>query len=887
MSDSTDHGFVGREAQLVALDGVLTRAIAGEGSVSFVTGEPGAGKSALVSEFARRAQAKHDDLLYAVGRCDGHNGQGDPFLPFREVLDVFTGDVQSRVDEGAISTENARRVTAVLRSTAKTVFEFGPALIDIFVPGAEIATRLGGGIARKLGWKGEEAGKASSFGEGFEQEHVQEQFANVLRTMATERPLLIILDDLHWADSASLSMLFHLGRRLVAPPVLFVGTYRSQDVAIGRNGARHPLEPIVNELRRELGENEVALDPVGDDERRRFTDQLLDAQPNELDETFRAQFFQHTHGTPLFGVELLRSLKERGALVRGSDDLWRVESEVDWTDVPARVEGVIAERVARLGEQARRALRTASVEGQQFTAQVVSQVEGRELRRTVSNLGEIARTHGLIRSLGHEQVGSTRIWRYGFSHVLIQEYLYDELDPAERGLLHADVAEALLSLYGDTHDEISGSLARHFEEAGAPLRAAVQRERAGDRARASSANAEAADHYRHGLELLASLTESAAGDEDARQMGVRLRIALGEVETLRGEYGAARDAFEDVLAVPSLPRVQLARAHRGLGESWQGQHERARTLDALHHALETLGESPDDEDDEEEAGWRNEWIETNLALLWVNYWRNRPEEMIRIATFLEPAIEAHGSTQQHARLLRGLGALAFRRCRYLVGEDELTRLEEAVRATNRTGNLPEMCEARFLLGFAYLWADRPDEARRHLEEALELTSRVGFGLFRMLSLTYLAVVDRKDGLVPAAEAHAQESRAAAEDGENPGYVAVANANLAWVAWRRGEVDAAERLARAAVDVWEAGVGLSYPFQILGRWPLVELARTRGDLEGALDQVRVILGSDQKRLAPALESTLSTAVSSWEDGNADAAISALASASEVAAERGYA
>ena len=126
MSDRGKSEFVGREAQLEVLDTTLSRALAGEVSVAFITGEPGAGKTALAAEFAKCAQAAHSDLVYAVGRCDAHGGQGDPYLPFREVLDVLTGDVEPRLEEGTISSENARRVTAVLRKTAKAVFEFGP-----------------------------------------------------------------------------------------------------------------------------------------------------------------------------------------------------------------------------------------------------------------------------------------------------------------------------------------------------------------------------------------------------------------------------------------------------------------------------------------------------------------------------------------------------------------------------------------------------------------------------------------------------------------------------------------------------------------------------------------------------------------------------------------
>jgi adenylate cyclase len=103
----TDQVFVGREQELTQLWEFLDRAIDSQGQVCFVTGEAGSGKTALVTEFARRAQEKHSDLVVAIGQCDAHTGMGDPYLPFREVLSLLTGDVEAKLAGGAITKENA------------------------------------------------------------------------------------------------------------------------------------------------------------------------------------------------------------------------------------------------------------------------------------------------------------------------------------------------------------------------------------------------------------------------------------------------------------------------------------------------------------------------------------------------------------------------------------------------------------------------------------------------------------------------------------------------------------------------------------------------------------------------------------------------------------
>ncbi|MFQ5858573.1 MAG: ATP-binding protein [Anaerolineae bacterium] len=148
----TEQVFVARERELTQLQTFLDRALAGQGQVCFVTGEAGAGKTALVTEFARRAQDAHSDLLVAVGQGDAQTGAGDPYLPFREVLALLTGDVETGPAQGAITQENAGRLQAFLRVSGQALVEYGPDLIDIFVPGAALASRVGSRLAQRVGW---------------------------------------------------------------------------------------------------------------------------------------------------------------------------------------------------------------------------------------------------------------------------------------------------------------------------------------------------------------------------------------------------------------------------------------------------------------------------------------------------------------------------------------------------------------------------------------------------------------------------------------------------------------------------------------------------------------------------------------------------------------
>jgi predicted ATPase len=144
--------FVARERELSQLQTFLDRALAGHGQVCFITGEAGAGKTALVTEFARRAGDAHPDLVVALGNCNAQTGIGDPYLPFREVLAMLTGDVEARLAQGAITPENAGRLRDFLRVSGQALVEYGPDLIDIFVPGGALAARVGARLAHRAGW---------------------------------------------------------------------------------------------------------------------------------------------------------------------------------------------------------------------------------------------------------------------------------------------------------------------------------------------------------------------------------------------------------------------------------------------------------------------------------------------------------------------------------------------------------------------------------------------------------------------------------------------------------------------------------------------------------------------------------------------------------------
>ena len=523
--------FVSREAELAELDGFLERTLAGQGRVAFVSGVAGSGKTALMARFSQRAMTRHPDLVAAGGNCNAHAGTGDPYLPFREILQLLSGEIEAHRAGGSLSPEHARRLWALLPSTAQALLAHGPDLVGTFVPGEPLLRRIQAfapdGTAR---WEQLEALARRPAGAGRtlpSQVDLFDQVTRVLQAVATQHPLLLLLDDLQWADKGTLGLLFHLGRRLGEGRILVVGAYRPATVALGSPSPstsewagpweRNALEPVIHEFGRDWGDIQVDLEQA---DGRAFVEAFLDTEPNRLDAAFRETLYQHTGGNPLFTIELLRGLQERGDLVRDEAGRWMEAPALHWERLPARVEAVIAERFGRLPVEFQALLQVASVEGEEFTAEVLARVANVGLPEVIRHLSEtLSKQHRLVRAahLLRREPGGQYLSCYRFAHILFQRYVYDHLDEVARAYLHRSVAEALegLRLEGEP-GAVAGvqdptapvRLARHWEAAGRYDKAADCLLQAGRRAVQLSAYEEAVHLLRQGLALLKRLPDT-------------------------------------------------------------------------------------------------------------------------------------------------------------------------------------------------------------------------------------------------------------------------------------------------------------------------------------------------------------------------------------------
>jgi predicted ATPase/DNA-binding XRE family transcriptional regulator len=719
--------FVARERELAELETVLATARSGKGQILFIIGGPGRGKTMLVQEFARRAQAADRELLVVSGYCNAHTGQGDPYLPFREALTMLMGDVEAKWAGGLISSAHARRLWELMPLTVPALVKQAPDLIGSFVLAEPLLERATTFAPPDVPWfKHLMTRTAHDPSAGLEQKQILAQYTALLKTVAAQRPLLLILEDLHWVDASSNALLFHLSREVGNNRILIVGSYRPDEVALSQGEVRHPLAGILGELKRRHGDIWLDLGDLAPAEGQRFVEAYLDTQPNRLGRAFREALFQQTEGHALFTVELLREMQERGDLRQGEAGYWVEGEAIDWQTLPAKVEGVIEQRINRLEEELQAILTVASIEGETFTAEVVARVQQLNERGLVQQLSrELDKQHRLVTAQALDRIGQQRLSFYRFRHYLFQHYLYHSLDELERAYLHEAVGLALEALYEGQTEPVAVQLARHFEQAGLTEKAVRYLRQAGDQARRVAAPHEAIRFYRAALEHWPA-GEQAGRAETLRKLGECLWL-IGQFQEALAAYEAGQALFEQL-----GDRVQAGAVQRLMGRLyWEQGGDRARALHHYHQALAMLEQEPESV----------ELAHALSAIAQMHMAASYNDEAIAWGGRALALAERLGAEEVMIHALNSIG-LAYMNS-YQDSERGLAMLQDSLRRA-LTMELPhDACRAYFNMGDGLSYMCRYAEARTTFEEGLAYATRVhaiwfvGFALVRLAELDWL------------------------------------------------------------------------------------------------------------------------------------------------------
>jgi serine/threonine protein kinase/predicted ATPase len=479
---------VGRQQERAALWAGFEAAAASRGLLLCVTGEPGLGKTTLVEDFLDELAASGRPHCAGRGRCSERLAGAEAYLPFLEALDSLL-----QGDGGA--------------AAAQLLKLLAPTWYVQLVPLANTDPSLPG-VRFEVG--------------GAPQERLKRELCAFLQEVSRLRPLVLFLDDVHWADPSSADLLAYLGSSCARLPLLVVLTYRPSDLL----RSQHPFGPVQLDLQARGVCLEIALPCLSRDDIDRYV--ALAFAGHQFPEEFASALHARTEGNPLFMVDLLRYLRDRGVIVQDNGH-WALGQAVPdlWRELPESVRSMIQRKLDQLGETDRRLLMAASVQGLEFDAAVVAQVLGRAEVDVEEQLGGLERVHALVRLVREQEFpDGTLTLRYGFTHGLYQNALYASLRPARKAAWSAAAAQALLGHYGEKSTAVAAELALLFEAARDHGRAAGCFLEAAENAGRVWAHQEAAVLGRRGLEQLALLPDSPARARQELRLQMILSAAL-------------------------------------------------------------------------------------------------------------------------------------------------------------------------------------------------------------------------------------------------------------------------------------------------------------------------------------------------------------------------
>ena len=482
--------LIGRTQELKELKASLSAAFEGKGTTLFLSGEAGSGKTRLASEFL--AFARNQGAIVLSGWC--LNNAAVPYFPFVEAFDSYP-----------LTNEEQNKSIGNQQMSAKT-WLLGQEGVQTVSPQA---------------WK-------------------DKTFATVTKELlqiSTINPLILFIDDLQWADSASLSLLHYISRSIVSERIMILGTFRSEEVNVNSEGFGHQLIETLRLMGREALFNEIHISGLSKADVEGIAESMLSGK---VQESLIANLAAESHGIPLFVVESLRMLYEQGGLVE-AEGQWRLCFEK--YNIPAKVKDVILRRVEALKPSQRRILEAAAVIGEKFDPKLVAAVLSQDNLDVLESLNAIAECTLLVYCEDNY---------YRFDHIKSQELLSERIPLLLKKEYHSRIAEKLESFGQSLLEFPVGDLAYHYSQAGNKEKSIKYSLAAGKDALARFSNLEAIKYFTYVNQNISEIDKNFNDKITALE-------GLGDGFQANMMFKEAAKTFEDLANLGGISRLRALR----------------------------------------------------------------------------------------------------------------------------------------------------------------------------------------------------------------------------------------------------------------------------------------------------------------------------------------
>jgi len=496
--------MVGRDSELDRLERQVTKAINGRGSVVNIIGEAGVGKSRLVAEL------KKSDLVKKVTLFEGRANSIGRNLHFHPIIDIIKQWARIREDDGELTAFD--KLEATVRSLCpEKVDDVLPFVATLMV--MKLPDRHG---QRVKGIEGEALEKL-----------ILKNFRELLIKKAERAPLLIVIEDLHWADSSSIDFLESLFRLAETQRILFINVFRP--------GYKETGDWIVKTIKERLPVDymEIVIEPLDEEMSEVLVNNML--KSNTLPNAVREQIVKRASGNPFFLEEVVRSLIDQGAVVL-RHGVFEVTDKIETVFIPQKINELLMARIDRLDEKTRHLVKVASVIGRNFFYRILAEV-ARTVEDIDNRLSYLKEVQLLRERKRMDEIEDL------FKHALAQEVAYDSILQQKRKELHLYVADSIEKVFRQKLHEFYGMLAYHYSRAESLKKTEKYLIKAGEEALRSSASSEALNYYQEGLKLYLKKYGSAADPEKLSTFEKNIALALFN----KGKYAKAVEYFDSVL----------------------------------------------------------------------------------------------------------------------------------------------------------------------------------------------------------------------------------------------------------------------------------------------------------------------------------------------------